>query len=101
MKNVKNLKVQAEGMQIDEIIKPAFLKKIKNKFSGCDVRFAEIAIIILDKNDKRKDKKKNQKSEKTKSSFIRFVHRGELDYQDKKVVISSSDVNTLKKMLCD
>lgn len=107
-KNVKPkdvLSLIVEGIQLNEVVDEKFIKFLIGRYGEkFDVNVSDIIIRLMPKEEPKENKIKIKNVGSIKigimeAPFIKFVHAGPDDFKNKKVILSSSNYDLIKKFI--
>lgn len=102
------LSLIVEGIQLNEVVDEKFIKFLISRYGEkFNVNVSDIIIRLMPKEEPKENKIKikNGKSIEsikmgiTEVPFIKFVHAGPDDFKNKKVILSSSNYDLIKKFI--
>jgi len=113
--SIMPLEVILKGFRIDEYLRDDFKERLKKIFDEYNIRVSQITFILIPKKEETKKEAMKEaieeikKDEKEKSIKIYisppvlnqlvFRHRGEKDYKEKMLIVSSSREELMSKFL--
>ena len=114
--NIKQLEIIGDGIRLDDLINQEFVEKLKEKIPGYEIRFTEININLLLKEDMRLVKKMQSEMQENDVELkqiddisklkiglhienLNLKHRNENDYQKYRIVVDSTDEELLNDFL--